>query len=194
MIIFLNPIMPKKQQKDIFKWLINYIFYYPSYICLIMAISGFLFTFIQIGIIKYLKPTIITNVAISIDSLINNINSNNYNKYIDAINNNINVKETNINNDLFGWADITTTTLNNTLNNVVNEITNFILKLLSPIIGDQDDSTKKIKINNGLLMDFFDKYEITLYNSLTIYYILLIIWCIVLFMGISKIIYIKNNC
>lgn len=68
----------------------------------------------------------------------------------------------------------------------------FILKLLSPIIGNQDESSNEIQINDGLLIEFFNKYEIYLYKSLIIYYVLLIIWCIVLFMGIVKIIYIKN--
>lgn len=249
-MLYLDPIIPKNQQKNLFKWFVNYIFYYPSYICFIMAISGILFTFIQIVVMKSLKYTILTNLTISIDSLINDIVSSNHNDYIDIINNNINATETNINNELFEWVNITTNTLNNTLNDVVSEITNFInatfkntplvnpiqdvinclilikikgiqngiawiqskshvtlpyldfsiiplntifiLKLLSPIIGNQDESSNEIQINNGLLIDFFNKYEIYLYKSLIIYYVLLIIWCIVLFMGIVKIIYIKN--
>lgn len=246
-ITHLNPIIPKNNQKIILKWFLNYIFFQPSAICFIMAISGIFFTYIQIGLIRSLKYNIINNLTISIDNLIKNINNNNYDNYIETINNNINITETNINSDLFGWVNVTTTTLNNTLNNVIDEITNFIdttfqntplaipikdvinclilikiegiqkglmwvqskshinlpyldislisinknliLKLLSPIIGNQNISSNTIQIDDGLLINIFNNYELYLFKSLNLYWILFIIWCIVLFMGTIKIIY-----
>lgn len=243
-IIYFNLIIPKKDHKLIIKWFLNYIFYEPVAICFLIAISGIFFTYIQIGLIKALKYNIVNNLIMLIDNLINNINKNNY---VEIINKNINITETNINNNLFGWVDITTTTLNNTLNDVINEITNFIdktfqntplinpiqdvinclilikiegiqkaltwikeksqinlpyldistisinkyliLKLLSPIIGKQNVNNNTIEINDGLLINIFDNYELYLIKSLNIYLTLLIIWCIVLSMGIIKIIY-----
>jgi hypothetical protein len=181
-ITHLNPIIPKNNQKIILKWFLNYIFYQPSAICFIMAISGIFFTYIQIGLIRSLKYNIINNLTISIDNLIKNINNNNYDNYIETINNNINITETNINNDLFGWVNVGTIKITHK-----SSIFRYFFDFY--IIGNQNISSNTIQIDDGLLINIFNNYELYLFKSLNLYWILFIIWCIVLFMGTIKIIY-----
>ncbi|GBC34268.1 uncharacterized protein OCT59_018895 [Rhizophagus irregularis] len=122
-----------RENQKIYRWFWDYILFKPAIICFIIGLSGIISIFIQIAILNGVRHTYKDEISESIANFGNTVmglmNSNlqeSSKQYSTQSNNIIINLENDINQNLFGWVNITTTALNNTLNTAVDEIVGFV--------------------------------------------------------------------
>ncbi|PKY40865.1 hypothetical protein RhiirA4_496343 [Rhizophagus irregularis] len=122
-----------RENQKLYRWFWDYILFKPAIICFIIGLSGIISIFIQIAILNGVRHTYKDEISESISNFGNTVmglmNSNlqeSSKQYSTQSNNIIINLENDINQNLFGWVNITTTALNNTLNTAVDEIVGFV--------------------------------------------------------------------
>ncbi|CAG8601395.1 8830_t:CDS:2 [Rhizophagus irregularis] len=108
-----------RENQKIYRWFWDYILFKPAIICFIIGLSGIISIFIQIAILNGVRHTYKDEISESIANFGNTV--------MGLMNSNLQESSKNdINQNLFGWVNITTTALNNTLNTAVDEIVGFV--------------------------------------------------------------------
>ncbi|KAG6370930.1 hypothetical protein JVT61DRAFT_10777 [Boletus reticuloceps] len=115
------------------RWFLHYIFHPPALACFLIGFFGSLSVQIQLIAISPLEAKYSAQAAASVQDLSNTnatqMNNSMYNQsaaYASAISAKVETVQSSINNDLFGWVNGTTTTLNSTLNNFYTDIQNLV--------------------------------------------------------------------
>ncbi|CAG8500513.1 19929_t:CDS:2 [Cetraspora pellucida] len=132
-IIKTSKIFKRTENQNLFRWYWDYILYKPALICLTIGIAGVLGIYLQIAILNVVRQNYRAPIQQAIsafgDTVLNLMNSqlnNTSQQFANGSNSVLSTLENGINQDLFGWVNITTTTLNNTLNAAVDDISSFI--------------------------------------------------------------------
>ncbi|KAG6371060.1 hypothetical protein JVT61DRAFT_10597 [Boletus reticuloceps] len=115
------------------RWFLHYIFHPPALACFLIGFFGSLSVQIQLIAISPLEAKYSAQAAASVQDLSNTnatqMNNSMYNQsaaYASTISAKVETVQSSINNDLFGWVNGTTTTLNSTLNNFYTDIQNLV--------------------------------------------------------------------
>ncbi|CAI2172695.1 17893_t:CDS:2 [Funneliformis geosporum] len=121
------------ENKDLFIWFWHYILHKPALICLLIGLTGVLGIYLQIFILNTVKQINKQTIVDSINDFSNSIANLIDSQLISAsktFSNDSNTAilslENDLNQNLFGWVNTTTNTLNNTLNAAVDEISTFV--------------------------------------------------------------------
>ncbi|CAG8564516.1 1332_t:CDS:2 [Paraglomus occultum] len=125
---FKNP-----DHQHLFRWFWDYILNRGALVCLAIGLVGVLGIYLQLAILdgirgSYQQPltdTINTFGNVVLDKINGALNDTSRN-YASQSNSAISNVENDINTELLGWVNTTTTALNNTLNSAVDDITTFI--------------------------------------------------------------------
>jgi Na+-transporting methylmalonyl-CoA/oxaloacetate decarboxylase gamma subunit len=121
------------ENKNLFRWFWDYILHKPALICLIIGLAGVFGIYLQLAVLDAVKQNYkqpiadsISNFSNAVNNLVNSQLNSTSVKFASDSNNIISSFENDINQELFGWVNTTTTTLNNTLNTAVDEVSNFV--------------------------------------------------------------------
>ncbi|CAG8740417.1 8974_t:CDS:1 [Funneliformis caledonium] len=135
-----SKIFKNNENKDLYIWFWHYILHKPALICLLIGITGVLGIYLQIFILNTVKQvnkqTIVDSINEFSNSIANLIDSqlvSTSKQFSNDSNTAILSLENDLNQNLFGWVNTTTTTLNNTLNVAVDEISTFVQNTFSGV-------------------------------------------------------------
>ncbi|PPQ98789.1 hypothetical protein CVT24_003347 [Panaeolus cyanescens] len=110
-------------------WFLNYIFHAPALACLLIGIIGILSIQVQLLalgplVAKYDERAAAATANFT-DTITNSINNNMYNQsaaYANEVNAQVDAFQSQINDGVFGWVNVTTTSINSTINNFYSDI------------------------------------------------------------------------
>ncbi|CAG8558138.1 23776_t:CDS:2, partial [Gigaspora rosea] len=132
-IIKTSKFFKRTENKNLYRWYWDYILYKPALICLIIGIAGVLGIYLQIVILNIVRQNYRGPIQQAIGSfgntvlnLMNSQLNNTSQQFANGSNSVISTLENGINQNLLGWVNTTTTTLNNTLNTAIDDITTLI--------------------------------------------------------------------
>lgn len=111
------------------RWFFNYIFHQAPLACLLVGVIGLLSVELQLLAMKPLVAKFRERSAGAASSFSNmiatSINNSMYNQsavYANGVNNQIDAVQNTLNQGVFGWVNVTTTTLNSTVNTFYNDV------------------------------------------------------------------------
>ncbi|KAF9050020.1 hypothetical protein BJ165DRAFT_1455879 [Panaeolus papilionaceus] len=110
-------------------WFLNYIFHAPALACLLIGVIGLLSIQVQLLALgplvnKYDERAAAATANFS-DTITNSVNENMYNQsaaYANEVNAQVDAFQSQINNGVFGWVNVTTTSINTTINNFYSDV------------------------------------------------------------------------
>ncbi|CAG8456389.1 11843_t:CDS:2 [Acaulospora morrowiae] len=144
-IIKSSKFFKRSENRNLYRWFWDYILHRPAIIVLLIGIVGILGIYVQILILNVVRQNYrepikqtINTFGNAVMNLVNSQMNSTSIKFASDSNFVIADLEKVVNNDLFGWVNITTTAINNTLNSAVDEITGVINTVFGgvPILAD----------------------------------------------------------
>ncbi|CAG8448775.1 9795_t:CDS:2 [Diversispora eburnea] len=123
----------KLENRNLYRWFWDYILHRSAIVILIIGLAGVLGIYIQLWILQTVRndyqqvtKDFVTSFGNSVMDLVNSQMNSTSQKYSSESNLIISNFENNVNDNVFGWANITTNTLNDTINTAVDEITGLV--------------------------------------------------------------------
>lgn len=127
-----------------FSWFLHYIFHPPALACFLIGFFGLLSVELQVIAIRPLEAKYSALAAASANDLsstiVTSINASMFNQsaeYANNVNGHIDAIQSTINDGLFGWVNITTTTLNNTIATFYSDIQDAITDVFNGTLLEQ---------------------------------------------------------
>ncbi|CAG8612202.1 2971_t:CDS:2 [Ambispora leptoticha] len=132
-LIKTSRLFKNKNHQHLYRWFWDYILQRTAIVCLLIGIIGVLGIYLQIALLDgvrnhYRKPLEETfnTFGNAVMNLMNSELNTTSKAFASGSNNAISGVENDINRNLLGWVNTTTTTLNSTLNTAVDDLTSFI--------------------------------------------------------------------
>jgi hypothetical protein len=123
------------------RWFFHYIFHPPALACFLIGFFGLLSVEIQLialgPVVSTARAATVAVVSDFSNTIANSINQSMYNQsssYANDINTKVDAVQTIINNGVFGWVNVTTTTLNTTINNFYTDVQNLVATVFNGTI------------------------------------------------------------
>ncbi|RHZ68696.1 hypothetical protein Glove_294g47 [Diversispora epigaea] len=123
----------KLENQNLYRWFWDFILHKSAIIILIIGLTGVLGIYIQLWILQTVRKdyqqiteNFVTSFSNSVVDLVNSQMNSTSHDYSNESNLIISNFENDVNSNVFGWANITTNTLNDTINTAVDEITGFV--------------------------------------------------------------------
>lgn len=156
------------------QWFLHYIFHPPALACLLIGLFGLLSVQIQLVAIHALQAKYDSQATAEVSNFSNtiaaSINASMYNQsseYANDVNGRVDAIQSTINDGLFGWVNVTTTTLNNTISTFYEDIQNAVSSVFSGTILDQP-TQEFLKCFIGTKVDAIESALTFLHDNLKI--------------------------